>query len=301
MEGFFTGHNDDFIKKVEKESEELKLIARGDGTEIMVQKIQPGRMVCLSPYENSELMEFFYVLKGTIRCEQEDNNTLLGEGDYYYVNNIKENVYFKTESEVTVLYVSSRPVFFMLNNEMEELKRMLDRIREKDRYTYTHDVRLQEYSMKIGEMLGLSRGRIENLLYAAAFHDIGKIIVPDEVLNKPGKLSVEEFEYIKMHPSEGKRILDGTFISSVGDIVEQHHERLDGSGYPKGLKENEISMEARIIAVVDSYDAMTSDRAYRKAMPPDVAMEELKSLVGKHYDSRVVAALEDILKQNNSV
>jgi HD-GYP domain-containing protein (c-di-GMP phosphodiesterase class II) len=297
MDGLYIRHNNEFIDKVEKESEQLGLIARGDGTEVMIQKIQPGRIFCVSPGENSELMEFFYIVKGSVIHEHEEEIIPLKEGDYFYVHNIKETAYFKTETEVTLLYVSSRPVFYMLSEEMEELKGILDKIREKDKYTYIHDVRLQEFSMKIGEMLGLSRGRIENLLYAAAFHDIGKINVPDEILNKPGKLTPEEFEYIKRHPSEGRRILEETLIKGVGSIIEQHHERLDGSGYPYGLKGNDITMEARIIAVVDSFDAMTSDRPYRKAMPVDAAMQELKDLVGKHYDARVVKALEALVRQ----
>lgn len=299
MDGLYIRHYNEFIEKVEKESEQLKLIARGDGTEVMVQKIQPGRIFCVSPGENSELMEFFYILKGSVLHENEEGKLLLKEGDYFYVNNIKETSYFKTETESTLLYVSSRPVFYMLSDKMKKIKNIADRIREKDKYTYVHDFRLQEYSMKIGEMLGLSRSSIENLLYAAAFHDIGKINVPDEILNKPGKLTPEEFEYIKRHPSEGRRILEETFIKNVGSIIEQHHERLDGSGYPYGLKGNEIPMEARIIAVVDSFDAMTSDRPYRKAMSVDAALKELKSLVGKHYDARVVKALEEILKHES--
>lgn len=298
MDGLFIQHGDEYIERVEKESEILKLIARGDGTEVMIQKIQPGRIFSVSPGENSELMEFFYILKGSINHVEGNDKICLKDGDYFYVNNIKETAYFKTESEATLLYVSSRPVFYMLSGEIEELQRMLNKIREKDNYTYVHDVRLQELSMKIGEKLGLSRMRIENLLYASAFHDVGKVCVPTEILNKPGKLTPEEFEYIKKHPTEGRKLLEGTYISSVGGIIEQHHERLDGSGYPFGLKGNEISMEARIIAVVDSFDAMTSDRPYRKAMSVNAALEELKSLVGRHYDSKVVSALEEILNIN---
>lgn len=300
MEGFFIRRSFECIERVKKEPEELKLIARGDGTEVMLQKIQPGRLFCISPGENNELMEFFYILKGSMRYEQEDEKPILNEGEYFYADNIKETVYFKTESEVTLLYVSSRPVFFLLSSEIEELQKIVDKISEKDKYTIDHERRLQKYSMRIGEMLGLSRERLENLIYAASFHDIGKICVPDEILNKPGKLTSEEFEYIKKHPSEGRRILEGTFIKGAGIVVEQHHERLDGSGYPSGLNGNVILLEAKIIAVVDSYDAMTSDRPYRKAMSSEDAVNELKTLSDKLYDRRVVDALEDILIQENN-
>ena len=101
---------------------------------------------------------------------------------------------------------------------------------------------------------------------ASLFHDIGKFFIPDEILNKPSKLSDEELNYIKMHSTYSSELLKGKFIEDISQIVEQHHERLDGSGYPKGLKGNQIRIEARIIGVADSYDAMTTNRAYRSAI-----------------------------------
>lgn len=299
MKGLYIGHKNTYIEKVSKDSEELSLLARGDGTEIMLQKIQPEKIFYVSPGANGELTEFFYILEGSVAYEQDGESAVVGEGEYFYVHNIKESIYFKTNNEVTLIYVSTQPVFHFLSNEIQELTKILDKIREKDKYTHNHDVRLQDHAMKIGERLGLSKAHLENLVYASLFHDIGKIYVPDEVLNKPGHLTEQEFELIKAHPTHGKELLEGTFISDVGEIIEQHHERLDGSGYPRGLKDNEISVEARIIAIVDSYDAMTSDRPYRKAMAHKDAMNELKSLVGKHYDGKIVRTFEKILNNEN--
>lgn len=189
----------------------------------------------------------------------------------------------------------------MLRNEFVELNNILERLVNKDVYTYDHNIRLRDYSIRIGEALGISKEHIEMLHYAALFHDVGKINTPDEILKKAGRLSCEEFEIIKSHPMDGKILLDKTFLHSVGKIISEHHERLNGSGYPMGLKEEEISLEAKIIAVVDSYDAMTTDRPYSKAKPPRVAMREIKKLVKSHYDEGIVKQFEKILKAEGKI
>ncbi|MDF2532492.1 MAG: hypothetical protein K0Q65_2073 [Clostridia bacterium] len=175
---------------------------------------------------------------------------------------------------------------------MEELIRS---IMEKDMYTHEHNNRLHRYSMQIGRKLNLSSEKMDKLLFAAMFHDIGKINVPDYILQKPGSLSEEEFGYIKLHPSDGKEIISKTHFKRVGNIIEQHHERIDGSGYPYGLKNDEILWEAKVIAVADSYDAMTSDRPYRKAMTPSIAMQELERLADVHYERNIVEVFKAIL------
>ena len=134
-------------------------------------------------------------------------------------------------------------------------------------------------------------------MFAAVYHDIGKINVPDAILLKPASLSEEEFEYIKKHPTDGRKLFEKTYLCDIGEIIEQHHERLDGSGYPFGLKDEEICIEAKIVAVLDSYDAMTSDRPYRKGLSAKIAMEELKRFAGIHYDKKIVEIFEEVLKE----
>lgn len=133
---------------------------------------------------------------------------------------------------------------------------------------------------------------IENILYAGKFHDVGKIDLPMDVLNKPGALTHQEFEMVKAHSRIGsdivKREIDDPYMAR---IVLEHHEKLDGSGYPAGLKGDEICMEARVILVADSYDAMTTDRPYRKALTHEQAMNELIRYRGVWYDEKVVDAL----------
>lgn len=170
---------------------------------------------------------------------------------------------------------------------------LIEAIEAKDHYTRGHSNRVTRSSLAIGRELGLSEEELKKLRNGAELHDIGKIGTPDSILNKQGKLTPEEREIIEKHPLEGARILEpGEFITQEErEMVRSHHERLDGSGYPDCLMSNEIPLGARIVAVADVYDAMTSNRSYRLALPKEEVREELKrgANSGK-YDRKVVAA-----------
>ncbi len=160
-----------------------------------------------------------------------------------------------------------------------------------DRYTERHCERLQDLSLKIGRQLGLSEKQLEHLKFAALLHDVGKVGVPIHILIKKGKLTNEEWQRIKEHPKKGADIvrqLSG--FEEVAEIIEQHQERFDGKGYPLGLSQGKIKKEATIISVVDAFDAMTSDRPYRKAMSLEEAIEELKANAGTQFAPDVVEA-----------
>lgn len=295
MNGLYLIHDSECIDKATKEKEELSLLAKGNGTEIMLEKIPKGVTFFIEPAKNNDLMEFVYILEGTLVNEENEVESILNGGDYFYVYKLQETAYFKTLTSVRMLYITTQPVFNSLSNEIKELNEMIKKVEEKDMYTNNHGERLGEYVLKIGEKLNLSKDKFESLYYAALFHDIGKINIPDEILKKPGKLTSEEFEIIKKHPIFGKQIINGTFLKNLGDTILQHHERVDGKGYPFGLKASDISTEAKIICVADSYDAMTSDRPYRKGMSPRAAMDELRRCAGTQYDEEIVDILEKIL------
>ncbi|MGD0618209.1 MAG: HD domain-containing phosphohydrolase [Bryobacteraceae bacterium] len=163
----------------------------------------------------------------------------------------------------------------------------------KDETTHDHLRRVQVYSMEIARQLGLSGLEIQALQAAALLHDIGKLAVPEYILSKPGRLTPEEFERIKVHPAIGAEILDRVrFPYPVVPIVAAHHEKWNGSGYPKGLKGEEIPIGARILAVVDCLDALASDRQYRRALPLSEAMEEIAAQAGSSFDPQVVKVLQ---------
>ncbi len=167
-------------------------------------------------------------------------------------------------------------------------------IEAKDHTTHDHLRRVRVYAMEVGKELGLSEDEREALRAASLLHDIGKLAVPEHIINKPGRLTPEEFEKMKIHPVVGAEILERVnFPYPVVPIVRAHHEKWDGSGYPTGLKGEQIPIGARILAAVDCLDALASDRQYRRALPLDQAMEHVAALAGKEFDPRVV----DVLKR----
>ena len=166
-------------------------------------------------------------------------------------------------------------------------------IEAKDQTTHDHLRRVRIYAIEIGKDLGLSEHELEALRAAALLHDIGKLAVPEHIISKPGKLTPEEFEKMKIHPVVGAEILERVkFPYPVVPIVRCHHEKWDGSGYPAGLKADEIPIGARILSAVDCLDALASDRQYRKAIPLEKAMEIVRSESGKAFDPKVVEVLE---------
>lgn len=292
----------DYIDIFEQKSGALRLLGKGAGAEIMIQTIIANEIVVIEPGENDSAMEFFYILDGKIRFNGIDEHKDIFEtGDYFQVNYNNEPAQFETLEDVKLLYFTTQPVFHYLSSTIRELVQLATQVEEKDLYTHGHIERVKEYALKIGESLHLSGDSIEALGFAAIFHDLGKVNVPDEILNKPGKLEAEEFKIIQNHSADGAALVMKTYYENLGEIIAQHHERIDGSGYPNNLKGHEIKIEAKIIAVADTYDAMTTDRPYRMGLAPIIAVDELQKLKGIHYDIGVVEAFTEILKKDGII
>lgn len=193
----------------------------------------------------------------------------------------------------------------MLNNKNEQIQNMTTQtitaianaLDAKDTYTEGHAERVAAYSARIARKLGMSEEEVKNIRFVALFHDIGKIGVPDSVLNKPGRLTAEEFDQMKQHTVVGGEIIkDLDMIPGVFVGARYHHERYDGTGYPEGLKGADIPYIARIIAVADAYDAMTTNRIYRKRLTNEQAMSELEKGLGTQFDFDIASALIDMLR-----
>jgi putative nucleotidyltransferase with HDIG domain len=177
---------------------------------------------------------------------------------------------------------------------IESLARTIDKM---DRYTAGHSERVATYAAALARWIGLSPDKVENVRQAALMHDIGKIGCVMN-LNKPGKLTQDEYEIFKKHPVYGRDILDPIrFLEPVIPGVHLHHERWDGRGYPIGLKGDDIPLIARIISVADTYDAMTSDRAYRRALPHEVTVNEILRCSGTQFDPNVAGEFTDRIDQ----
>ena len=161
----------------------------------------------------------------------------------------------------------------------------------RDSATEGHSARVTRYAILIAEALGCTGGQIRELERGAYLHDIGKIGIPDGILLKKGRLTPEEKQVMQAHVITGYRLVQRIpFLATAAEIVLTHQERFDGSGYPRGLKGGEIPLEARIFAVADTLDAMTSDRPYRKALPMVAAIEEIRRQSGRQFDPEIVGA-----------
>jgi HD-GYP domain-containing protein (c-di-GMP phosphodiesterase class II) len=173
---------------------------------------------------------------------------------------------------------------------------LLATLYEKSTETEEHAKRLKSFCHSMGRNLGLSSKDMDDLSLLAILHDIGKVAINQNILQKPSSLTPEEWDEMKRHPEIGYRIAQTTpELAVVADFILSHHERWDGKGYPRGIKGVEIPLVCRILAVADSYDAMTNDRIYRKAMSHEKAVEELKSNAGTQFDPSVVDLFIDII------
>lgn len=172
---------------------------------------------------------------------------------------------------------------------------MIKIVKVKDQELLEHCQRVGAWASRIGKCMGVASEQIDNLYLASLFHDIGKIAIRDKTLYKEGPLDAEEFQSIKLHPAYGAEILrELGFLDRVAEIILQHHEKIDGTGYPKGLKGDEILIEARILAVADAYDALVSDRVYRRGVSHETALQILKNDQGTHFDYDVVMCMTTI-------
>ncbi|GJQ57531.1 MAG: HD domain-containing protein [Candidatus Scalindua sp. AMX11] len=168
----------------------------------------------------------------------------------------------------------------------------------RDAYTHGHSKRVATYSVGIGRELGLTPGELEFIELSSTIHDIGKIGISSDILNKPGRLSDEEFKIIQSHPHKGSKILEPmSRLSVLMPGVRNHHERYDGKGYPDGLMGDDIHLIARIISIADTYDAMTSDRVYRKGLSKEIACQEIEKCAGTQFDPNLTTMFLTYINQ----
>lgn len=221
-------------------------------------------------------------LVGVINCERE-----LDKKGPFTTENL--DLLDTLASQASVAIENARLYNNLLNYYFETIQALAAAIDAKDSYTHGHSRRVTDLSLGIAQVMGLSRGDVNTIRHAALLHDVGKIGISEQILLKPGRLTDEEFETIKSHPHIGAGILNSIeFLKNVCEIIEHHHERFDGRGYPSGLKGEDIPMGARIIGVADSFDAITSCRPYRKPLTFAEASNEILRCSGTQFDPAVV-------------
>jgi len=208
---------------------------------------------------------------------------------------LKENL----EELVDARTAELRKALEIIENSNFDLIDRLGKAAEfRDNETGMHVVRMGHYSYLLGEAIQLEQSKLDILLSASMMHDLGKIGIPDEILLKPGKLTIEEFEIMKTHTTIGAELLsksDSQLLILAETIALSHHEKWNGSGYPKGLSGTEIPLEARIVAIADVFDALTSERPYKKAWSVEDTINLIQSEKGKHFDPELVDAFIEIL------
>ncbi|MFA5867193.1 MAG: PAS domain S-box protein [Actinomycetota bacterium] len=262
------------------------------------------------PYHERALVEgmFERIAKGEKAVESYDNTVLRKNGEerlinwrHRFVNDDKGKLKFVVSSGVDITDIHKaryevRQSYSQLQSIVDGIiKALAMTVETRDPYTAGHQRRVAQLAVAMAEVLGWKEIQIKGLEMAATIHDIGKMYVPAEILNKPGKLDAVEFELIKLHSAAGYNIVkDIEFVEPVADMVRQHHERLDGSGYPDGLKHQDIVPGAKVMAVADVVEAMSSDRPYRPGRGLNAALEEVQDRKGGLYDAEAVEACMEL-------
>lgn len=288
-----------FIESVQMKGLTISLIASGDSTEIIHHKLEPNTSWALQPEEGWKALEYLFVISGELKLKTTNGYQLYKAGDSFYRQPVKNHYVFQSIGTTEFLYVSSQPVFHSYSKIARDLMDLAISIEKKDGYTSDHCARISKLSMLVGEKLGLNSRQLLRLNMASFFHDIGKIKVPLSILQKPGKLSGDEWEVMKRHPIFGRDVLEETklpLLKNAGLVVEQHHERYDGKGYPYGLIKDEIEVEASIISVVDSFDAMTTNRPYQLVKSQKEAIYEINRCRGTMYNPIIVDTFIELQK-----
>ncbi|MEA3422404.1 MAG: transporter substrate-binding domain-containing protein [Bacillota bacterium] len=322
-----------FIKTIEKLFdgfvEQLKYIMDMDKVEVVV-IIKGGENYILDTEkfiegsckefagENIDKVKFKYIdkeiLDEFILCGEEikfyDNFILVGFMSSYklpgiiYIENGNKNVDKKILSVYILgVMLSQRTIITNITKEKEQKKLMIalgELIEKRDKNTSNHVMRVSLATKLLAEECGYSNEELYNIEIASSLHDIGKILVPDSILNKPGKLTAEEFEIIKTHATDNFKIFEDfelNLFSSVHNVVRHHHENWNGTGYPDGLKGKEIPLDARIVSVIDVFDALMHERAYKDAWPIEESLEFIESSKGIKFDPELVDSFMSIKNQ----
>ncbi|MCE7792792.1 HD domain-containing protein [Salipaludibacillus sp. CUR1] len=279
------------IETVSTKKSITSLLTSHDGTEVIYHELKEGSRWGMAPAKGWDALEGVYVLSGKMNIHKSEEDIIVETGDFISAHPVQEHLVMTALENTKFIYICSQPVFHHYSKATKELEILAVNIEQKDGYTADHCERIKSLSMKVGEKLGLKSENLLKLHFGALLHDIGKVKIPESVLLKPGQLSEDEWKMMKKHTFFGAEILRETGIPhliSAAEVVEQHHERFDGSGYPKGLKKDQIIVEAAIVGLVDSYDAMTTDRVYQKGRSKEEALAEIKDFRGVLYHPRIV-------------
>ena len=265
------------------------LVAAGAGVEVIRHRLRPGARFGLVPEAGWEAFEAITVVSGCLRCISQPLAPL-GPGATASAWPVHRPYIFEADEETVLLHISSQPMFEAMAGDVQRLRAIATEVARKDGYTHEHCLRVQTLAVALGRAVGLAPDRLHWLMYGAFLHDVGKSRVPTEIISKPGRLSAAEWSLMRRHPTLGREIVESTHLAPAATIIEQHHERLDGSGYPYGLSGDAILLESQIVSIADTFDAITTDRPYHAAESWQAAKTELRRCAGTLFRPDLVEA-----------
>jgi len=241
----------------------------------------------------------YFIVSG--KSENLETGTVLSPGDLRVVRKSDEylNLYMHEETIILVHAVNMES-FKVIERSVANVSGILESIQVKDSYTSEHCGRVFKLVYAMSLRLGYSGKKLYNILRAARYHDIGKIFIDGNILAKPEKLTADEYREMQKHVMLGKELILDSFGEEIFAIISQHHERVDGSGYPFGLVGSSISEEGRVMAICDTFDAMTTDRVYKKAMTQEDALAELMKGAGVGYDAKLMETFISMLANRHA-
>lgn len=296
MKGLYL-HKADENRACKDENQWLELLAKKGNFEVMTQLVTKGATAWLYPARDSNDLEFYFVHTGAMEIViSEDHVHRIGPGDSFYTQGLSRNVLMRCLEDAMLLSVSTCPAFDEQYYWQHELQALLHRVDQYDHSTQRHSRAVMHYAVLLYKALEehLQGIQMEDFVVAALFHDVGKCNVPEHILQKRARLTPEEYAVVKLHPQDSATILQPMYGERIARIALMHHERMDGSGYPMGLKGKEIPLEARILMVADSFDAMTSNRGYNQVMSHEAAAAEIVEK-DQLYDPMVAGVLQQLV------
>lgn len=274
------------------------LLVSNKNVEIVMIDIPSKRGVLFSPFESKDAIECAYVLEGELEFQDGEEKVRVYKGDFFYHVELQKAFAVYSREDSKILVFTNNENFEETSKWFEKIKNALTQISKKDNYTKGHCMRVWVYAEKLAEHCGEEFKSLNDLMCAANSHDIGKCMIPNEILQKPGKFTKEEREIMNNHSNYSYKVLKEEFGMNerVCNIVACHHERYDGTGYPYGLSGKEIPIESRIISIVDTFDAMTTTRPYQEARTPREAIEEM-SKFDKDYDPSLFSIFKKLVEE----
>ena len=285
-------------------SGQITLMGRWNHVSEALFSLNEGGSFCSQYNPENTIVETYTLLDGEVDVEYRGERQKMKPGETIDASCYDKIITFYGRTNAEVLMKMDADFYEQLFFETQALQTEMDAVALVDGYTYHHCDRIRQYAIEVWKRMDQPKNRLKLLRWGSYFHDIGKLAIPLEILNKPGKLTQDEWETMKLHSQIGANIMRAHPVEWLKDaafIVEQHHERYDGKGYPRGLKEDEIALEAAIVSVVDAYDAMTTERVYKEAMTEEEALAELKRCKGSQFHPEIVDRFIEIVQENKLV